>query len=103
MHVYWKLWRIGFNAVICQGVLLNVFILLERTDYVGQMTDETRGESLHSHSSQAVAVIGHTIPDMSFSAYSLCAAWVDGLSILILFSPGSTIGLNMETREIFLQ
>lgn len=101
MHVYWELWRIGS---IVQRVLLQVFILLERTEYVGQMTGETKGESLHSHSSQTAAVIGHTIPDyLSFSAYSLCAAWVDDLSLLILFSPGSTIGLNVETQEIFLQ
>lgn len=83
---------------------MQVFILLERTEYVGQMTGETKEESLHSHSSQTAAVIGRTIPDyLSLSAYSLCAAWVDDLSLLILFSPGSTIGLNMETQEIFLQ
>lgn len=81
MHVYWKLWRIGSNVVICQGVLLHVFILLERTEYVGQMTDETKGKSLHSRLSQTVAVIGHTIPEMSFSPCSLCAAWVDDLSL----------------------
>lgn len=83
---------------------MQVFILLERTEYVGQMTGETKGENLHSHLSQTVAVIGRTIPDyLSLSTYSLCAAWVDDLSLLILFSPGSTIGLNMETQEIFLQ
>lgn len=58
----------GELGPLSRGYCCTFFILLERTEYVGQMTDETKGEHLHSHSSQTVAVTGRTIPDMSFSA-----------------------------------